>query len=162
MDHLRFFSGPSYGEYISALPAEDRVYFEKNYTAWAIPAEIVQRAANSPFPPYILASTEGFCPDCRVNLPLLQRLCESVPGRKTEIRCHSRDNCKDIGVVRIPTFVFYDSEWNEVGRWVERPEKYKKALNDGTDADKKEAKRSYLRGDYNVDTLREILQLNGI
>jgi hypothetical protein len=162
MDRQRFFSGTSYGDYISSMAAEDRVYFEKNYGTWVIPGEIAERVGSGRFPEYVLASTEGWCPDCRVNLPLLQRLCRSVSGKGAEIRCHSRDSCKDIDVVKIPTFIFYDSDWNEIGRWVERPAKYKKIMNDGAESEKKEAKRAYLRGDYNVDTLLEILALTGI
>ena len=75
---------------------------------------------------YVTALTEDWCGDAVVNLPLVARLAEEVPGM--ELRLFRRSENPDLeqayaadGVTSIPVLSFFDAEWREVGRWVERP-----------------------------------------
>jgi len=59
------------------------------------------------------------------NSPLVAHICEAIPG--CELRVFFRDQNADLrdsllnnGYQSIPVVVFFDKDWNEVGRWVER------------------------------------------
>jgi hypothetical protein len=71
--------------------------------------------------------TEDWCSDAVATLPLLAALAER--SGKLDVRVVLRDSNLDLmdahlnkGKFRsIPTFIFYDEEWNEVGAWLEKP-----------------------------------------
>ena len=59
------------------------------------------------------------------NSPLIAHLCEALPG--CELRVFLRDQNADLrdtflnnGYQSIPVVVFFDKDWNEIGRWIER------------------------------------------
>jgi hypothetical protein len=65
------------------------------------------------------------CGDVHRNSPLVAHICDAIPG--CELRCFLRDANPDIrdsvlnnGYQSIPVAVFFDKDWNELGRWVER------------------------------------------
>lgn len=74
---------------------------------------------------YITALTEDWCGDAAVNLPLIARLAVEVPG--VDLCLFIRSNNPYLeqayaqdGITNIPVISFFNSEWYEVGRWVER------------------------------------------
>jgi selT/selW/selH-like putative selenoprotein len=75
----------------------------------------------------VVVLAEDWCGDVINNLPVLGRLAEE--SGKLDLRIFLRDQNLDImdqylnqGEHRsIPTFVFYDAAWRELGYWVERP-----------------------------------------
>jgi len=82
---------------------------------------------------YVTAMTEDWCGDAVVNLPLVARLVEDVPGM--ELRLFRRSENPDLerayaadGVTSIPVLSFFDAGWREVARWVERPMAARKRL----------------------------------
>jgi hypothetical protein len=73
----------------------------------------------------VLAMAEDWCGDTVVNLPLIARLAAEVPG--IDLRLFIRSASPDLkeayaadGVTRIPVISFFDADWQEVARWVER------------------------------------------
>jgi hypothetical protein len=57
---------------------------------------------------------------------MIARIVEAMPG--TELRVFLRDQNPDLtdcflnnGYRSIPIVAFFDKDWNEVGRWIERP-----------------------------------------
>ena len=74
----------------------------------------------------VVAMTEDWCGDSLFNLPLIARIASEVPGMK--LRVFVRSTNPDLeqayaadGTTNIPAVSFFDSEWREIGRWVERP-----------------------------------------
>lgn len=76
--------------------------------------------AKGPF--NIVCVAEDWCPDCVQNVPLIVRLVESLPGtklslffrdRNEELMNHYLTNGKRV----IPTVIFLDRDFNELGRW---------------------------------------------
>lgn len=70
----------------------------------------------------ILCIAEDWCPDCVQNVPLMVRLAESLPG--TELKLFFRDRNEDLmnhylsnGKKVVPTVIFFDREYNELGKW---------------------------------------------
>ena len=74
---------------------------------------------------YIAAMGEDWCGDAVVILPLIARLAAEVPGM--DLRIFARSAAPDLedayaegGITSIPVLSFFDADWREVGRWVER------------------------------------------
>ena len=74
---------------------------------------------------YAVMLAENWCGDVHRNSPLLARICEAMPG--CELRVFFRDQNLDLTDVylnnsyrSIPVIVFFDKDWNEIGRWIER------------------------------------------
>ncbi len=78
-------------------------------------------------PAHALVMTEDWCPDSLMNLPILARVVEAVPGMDMRIfvRSASPDleayyQTRDIRC--IPVFTFLGADFDEIGTWLERPE----------------------------------------
>jgi selT/selW/selH-like putative selenoprotein len=77
----------------------------------------------------VLVLAEDWCGDVIANLPVLGRLAQE--SGKLNLRIFLRDQNLDImeqylnqGQFRsIPTFVFFDADFDEIGHWIERPAK---------------------------------------
>jgi hypothetical protein len=74
---------------------------------------------------YAVMTVENWCGDVHRNSPLVAHVVEAIPG--AELRCFFRDQATDLrdavlnnGYQSIPVVVFFDKDWNEVGRWTER------------------------------------------
>jgi len=74
---------------------------------------------------YALMLAENWCGDVHRNSPLIAHICEAIPN--CELRVFFRDQNPDLrntflnnGYQSIPVVVFFDRDWNEIGRWIER------------------------------------------
>src|SRR5207248_4394048 len=74
---------------------------------------------------YVMMLAENWCGDVHRNSPLIAHIVEAVPG--AELRVFFRDKETDLrdsllnnGYQSIPVVVFFDKDWNEIGRWIER------------------------------------------
>jgi len=74
---------------------------------------------------YVLMLAENWCGDVHRNSPLVAHIAEAIPN--CELRVFLRDQAPDLrdtflnnGYQSIPVVVFFDKDWNELGRWLER------------------------------------------
>lgn len=74
---------------------------------------------------YCMMLAENWCGDVHRNSPLIAHICEAMPN--CELRVFLRDQNPDLrdtflnnGYQSIPVVVFFDENWNEIGRWLER------------------------------------------
>jgi hypothetical protein len=74
---------------------------------------------------YVVMLAENWCGDVHRNSPLIAHIVEAMPG--AELRVFLRDQNADLrdtflnnGYQSIPVVVFFDKDWNEIGRWLER------------------------------------------
>ena len=74
---------------------------------------------------YAMMLAENWCGDVHRNSPLLAHICEAMPG--CELKVFFRDKEPDLrdtylnnGYQSIPVVAFFDKDWNEIGRWIER------------------------------------------
>ena len=74
---------------------------------------------------YAIMLAENWCGDVHRNSPLMAHICEAMQG--CELRVFLRDQNADLrdtflnnGYQSIPVVVFFDKDWNEIGRWLER------------------------------------------
>ncbi len=124
----RFNQGLTYDEY-KAQMTRNRDRFEANEQRAEIDPADLAAFKNLPQPLNVLVLAEDWCGDVISNLPVLGRLA-AESGGKLNLRVFLRDQNLDImdqylkdGQFRsIPVFVFFDDEFNEIGRMLERPE----------------------------------------
>jgi hypothetical protein len=74
---------------------------------------------------YTTAMGEDWCGDAVVVLPLIAHLAAEVPGVHLRVFVRSanpdlEDAYAEHSITSIPVLSFFDPDWREVGRWVER------------------------------------------
>jgi hypothetical protein len=126
----QFESGMTYDAYKAQL-TRNREQLEQNEKDVQLKPEDVQAFRDLPRPLNVLALAEDWCADVIANLPVLGRLAQESNG-KLNVRIHLRDQEPGAQIMdqhlnkgqfkSIPTLVFLDSEFHELGVWVERPE----------------------------------------
>ncbi|HEY3229256.1 MAG TPA: SelT/SelW/SelH family protein [Roseiflexaceae bacterium] len=122
----RFAQGLTYDAY-KAQMTRNRERFEANEQTVELNADDLAFFAQLPQPLNVLVLAEDWCGDVIANLPVLGRL--AAESGKLTLRVFLRDQNLDLmdqylknGQFRsIPTFVFFDAEFHELGHWIERP-----------------------------------------
>ena len=122
----RFEQGLSYDAYKAQMTKNQERFLENERTL-ELDAEDVAFFRALPEPLNVLVLAEDWCGDVINNLPVLGRLAEA--SGKLTLRIFLRDQNLDImdqylkdGQFRsIPVFVFFDSKFNELGHFIERP-----------------------------------------
>jgi len=126
----QFEAGMTYDAY-KAQMTRNREQVEQNEKDLELKAEDVQALRSLPKPVNVLALAEDWCGDVVANLPVLGKLAEASGG-KLNVRILLRDQEPGSKVMdehlnkgefkSIPTLVFLDGDFNELGVWIERPE----------------------------------------
>ena len=120
----RFAQGMTYDEYKAQMTRNKEKFEENERTVALLPAELdaIRKAPRT----HVLVLTEDWCGDALANVPILGRLAKET-GR-FDIRVFLRDSNDDLmaqymnGEFKsIPVFAFFDDNFREVGRWIERP-----------------------------------------
>jgi hypothetical protein len=123
----RFEQGMTY-EQFKAQMTRNQERFERNERELTVdPADLAAFRA-LPEPLNVLVLAEDWCGDVINNLPILGRLASE--SGKLNLRVFLRDQNLDLmdqylnrGEFRsIPVFAFFDHDFNELGRFIERPE----------------------------------------
>jgi hypothetical protein len=123
----RFAQGMTYDEF-KAQMTRNQERFAANERGLILDEADVDAFKRLPSPLNALVLAEDWCGDVIDNLPILGRLA-AVSG-KLNLRIFLRDQHPDLidkylnrGEFRsIPVFVFFDDDFNEIGRFIERPE----------------------------------------
>jgi hypothetical protein len=125
LDAQRFAKGMTWKDYLAQM-GETRARTEENYTKASLTAEEKQFFSALGQVKYILMLAENWCGDVHRNSPMIARIAEAMPG--CELRVFLRDQNPDLtdcflnnGYRSIPIVAFFDKDWNEIGRWIERP-----------------------------------------
>ncbi len=124
----RFAGGLPYREYVDQMTQnQERVRAHEGTNVLA-PEDVAVFAA-LPDVIRVVALTEDWCSDAVATLPLVAALAER--SGKLDLRVFFRDKNPDLmdahlkeGKFRsIPTLIFYDEAWTEIGSWLEKPRK---------------------------------------
>ncbi|MHB1134355.1 MAG: thioredoxin family protein [Chloroflexota bacterium] len=123
----RFEQGMTYGEYKLQM-TRSREKFEQNEHEVTIDPMDLVAFQQLPQPLNVLVLAEDWCGDVIANLPVLGRLARE--SGKLNLRIFLRDQHPDLmdqflkeGKYRsIPVFVFFDQDFRELGRFIERPD----------------------------------------
>jgi Thioredoxin len=125
LDAQRFATGMAWKDYLAQM-GDTRARTEENYTKASLTAEEKQFFSSLSQVKHILMLAENWCGDVHRNSPMIARIAEAMPG--CELRVFLRDQNPDLtdcflnnGYRSIPIVAFFDKDWNEIGRWIERP-----------------------------------------
>jgi hypothetical protein len=126
----QFESGLTYDAYKSQM-TRNREQVEQNEKDLLLASEDVKAFQGLPQTINVMALAEDWCGDVVANLPVLGRLEQESAG-KLNVRIHLRDQEPGSTLMdqylnkgqykSIPTFIFLDADFNELGVWVERPD----------------------------------------
>ena len=125
LDAQRFAKGMTWKDYLAQM-GDTKARTEENYNKASLTAEEKQFFSSLGQVKSILMLAENWCGDVHRNSPMIARIAEAMPG--CELRVHLRDQNPDLtdcflnnGYRSIPIVAFFDKDWNEIGRWIERP-----------------------------------------
>jgi len=124
LDAARFATGLTWKDYVAQM-GDTRARTEDNYAKSVLTEDERKFFAGIGQVKYVLMMAENWCGDVHRNSPLVAHIAEAMPG--AELRVFFRDQNLDLtdcflnnGFRSIPIVVFFDKDWNEVGRWIER------------------------------------------
>lgn len=125
LDMQRFATGMTWQDYLAQM-GNTRARTADNYQKAALTDTEQNFFSGLNQVRFGLMLAENWCGDVHRNSPMLARICEALP--QCELRVLFRDKNSDLtdlyinnGYRSIPIMVFFDSNWNEIGRWSERP-----------------------------------------
>jgi uncharacterized protein YdaT len=124
MDAKRFATGLTWKDYMAQM-GDTRARTESNYEKSKLTDEEKKFFGSVTGVKYVVMTVENWCGDVHRNSPLVAHVADAIPG--CELRTFFRDQNADLrdallnnGYQSIPVAVFFDKDWNEVGRWIER------------------------------------------
>jgi hypothetical protein len=124
LDAQRFSKGLTWKDYMAQM-GDTRARTEDMYQKSTLTEDERKFFSGLSQVRYALMLAENWCGDVHRNSPLLAHICEAMPS--CELRVFLRDQNPDLrdcflnnGYQSIPVIVFFDRDWNEVGRWIER------------------------------------------
>ena len=124
LDAKRFATGLSWKDYMAQM-GDTRARTEENYAKSKLTDDERKFFSGIGQVKYAMMLAENWSGDVHRNSPLLAHVCEAMPG--CDLRVFFRDKEPDLrdtflnnGYQSIPVIVFFDKDWNEIGRWMER------------------------------------------
>jgi hypothetical protein len=124
LDTKRFATGLTWKDYMAQM-GDTRARTEQNYANSKLTDEEQKFFGGVTGVKYVMMLAENWCGDVHRNSPLIAHICEAMPG--CDLRVFLRDQNADLrdtflnnGYQSIPVVVFFDKDWNEIGRWLER------------------------------------------
>ncbi len=124
LDAQRFATGMTWKDYVAQM-GDTRARTEDNSAKSVLTEEERKFFSGISHVKYVMMLAENWCGDVHRNSPLIAHICDVIPN--CELRVFLRDQNADLrdtflnnGYQSIPVVVFFDKDWNEVGRWIER------------------------------------------
>ena len=124
LDAQRFSKGLTWKDYLAQM-GDTRARTEENYAKSALTDDERTFFGGISQVKSVMMLAENWCGDVHRNSPLIANIVEAIPG--AELRVFFRDKEADLrdsllnnGYQSIPVVVFFDKDWNEIGRWIER------------------------------------------
>jgi hypothetical protein len=125
----QFESGLTYQGFKDQM-TRNREPLEQNERDLELKPADVQAFKNIPRPLNVMALAEDWCGDVVANLPILGRIAKEAGT--LNVRVHLRDQEPGSQIMdqylnrgqfkSIPTYIFLDENFNELGVWIERPD----------------------------------------
>ncbi len=114
----------------------------------------------------VLMVAEIWCPDCMINVPIVGKMEEL--NNNINISIVDIENNREFfskyqveGSIKIPTFVFFDEDFNETGHFIERPSLVREVYGKNNQAEVILTMKKYRNSEFIEETLKEILNIIG-
>lgn len=110
----------------------------------------------------ILICGEIWCADCMINIPVIEKM--RTYNENINISIVSKDQIRESDIkieshIKLPTFIVYDKDFNELGFFTEHPRKIKEIIESGNESNFLVTIRKYRKGEYTGETLKDILNI---
>ena len=145
--------GLSYNEFLDKAEPNYREKFEMFYKDMALSENTVERIKKIGKIVKVLVFAEPWCPDCMVSLPVIAKMAEI--NNLIEFAILPKEGHEDFlekykydGKPRIPTLIFMNEDYEELGAFVEIPKFIKEIYERGYQPDIIVARREYRQGKY--------------
>jgi len=159
-----FESGSDFNVFLEKAEAKDREKFEVFYKNTVFSEKILERLSTLKKKIKVLVFSEPWCPDCVVSLPVLAKMAEL--NNLIEFAILPREGHEDFlerykydGKPRVPTFIFMNEDFEELGAFVEIPSFIKEIYKKGYQPDIIVARRNYRQGKYTEEIASEFLDI---
>ncbi len=159
-----FENGMSFEEFINLDHNSYREKILEIYNSININKELKNKIKNINRKINILICAEMWCPDCIINVPVIEKIRQL--NKNIKISIVEKDGNEEFfkkysyeESVKIPTFVFYDEEFDEIGSFIERPSYIKEVQNSNNQPLKIVTMRKYKKGEYVEETLKDIMNI---
>ena len=127
-----------------------------------ISEETINKIKSINTPIYILGFSELWCPDCQINLTVIDYLTKLNPNIK--LRLHKRLGNEDLikqhsddGKVKIPLFIYLNENFEKIGVFTELPSNVKAIENSENQVERIVTKREYRKGSYMEQTIIDFI-----
>ena len=153
-----FNCGMNYENYVGTGTKEERLRIPKNYSRINLAEKQVEDIRGIEKKVKFLCVGEIWCPDCQINLTIINKMCELNSNLDISVITRGRgqkylSEPLEIETVKIPTVVILDENYEKTGLFLEKPEVVKNVENyEAIEVD-------YLKGKYINDTVDEIINL---
>ena len=123
----RFESGLTYDQW-KAQMTRNRERHDANERELELIADDIAAFKKLPKPVNVLVLAEDWCGDVIANTPILGKLAIGVGTLNVRVFLRDQNGdlmdqyLKDGKYKSIPAVVFFDDDFNELGRWIERPD----------------------------------------
>lgn len=149
---LDFSKSLNFEEYLEKQHAKNGTIQEKAYADTALSGDTKNKIKTLDKTIHAAIFTEGFCPDCIVTIPFLQRLAEENP--KLKLHFFPRTGFEDfleeaVGCKNIPTVITFTEAEEPKGAYVEMPEELRKKMPLISNDERKALVGEYRAGKYN-------------
>ena len=157
-----FLTGCTFEDFVNKDMDINREKTLEIYNQIELDQELLNTIKTIETPIKVLAFAEIWCPDCMINVPALQKMQDINP--LIEIKFLPREGnevsltkYKIGGKAKIPTFIIMDENFNELGAFIETPRIIKDIVAKGNQVEVIVAKRKYRKGEYVINTIKEII-----
>ena len=154
--------GLNFTTYMFNLDEERKLNIMKYYIPLNVNNEIKESIKSINKRIKILGVIDLMCSDCHINLPLLEKMISI--NNNIELRLVTKnmlnDELKDYkedGVIRVPTFVFMDEDYNVIGAFIEKPKVVKNS--DINTLEGSQINMKYRAGKLVDETAKELLSI---
>ncbi|WP_245641325.1 thioredoxin family protein [Thermovenabulum gondwanense] len=159
-----FLKGIDFEDFLEQADENSRKKIEDIYGKINFNDKLVERINEINKKVKVLVFAESWCPDCIAAVPVLIKMAKTsgvidyaiLPKEGNE---ELLENYKYDGKPRIPTFIFLDENYRELGNYVEIPAKIKEIYEKGMQADYIVARRNYRNGLYSDMIAEEFLNI---
>lgn len=149
---LDFSKSLNFEEYLEKQHLKYGDIQDKAYTGTNLSLETKNSIKNLQETIHAAIFTEGFCPDCIVTIPFLQRLSEENP--KLKLHFFPRTGFESfleeaVGSKSIPTIITFTQGTDPKGAYVEMPQELREKLTSISNDERKVLIGEYRSGKYN-------------
>jgi len=157
-----FDKGLSFKSFMFNVDEDNKKKFMKYYIPMELSSEIKEKIMCLKKEVNILGVVEPWCPDCHINLSLLEKMI-SLNSNIT-LRLVTRDSVNDEldeyrveGKIKVPTFIAMDKDFNMQGAFIEKIDMVKNADIETVEGSKINMK--YKAGKLINETAEELLKI---